>query len=362
MRPGPTQIKKCSDCQNLISAATIASGNTFGAKFWTDGVMHASMSPTTPQVIKCPHCSSIKVLQLLEHVGETEQPREFGFYLNNPEALNQKVNWYEEAKHFEMVNFEELINLLATIKLQPEVERIARFQAWRAGNDARRNSDTTNPLKQVEIRNLERLLSLLNEPHDFSDLVKVEVLRNLGRFDEAESAFIAANFDHKEEDTAKFILELIGLDDAQVCEIIQDDSREWRLRRRKNARIKTKEETIEVDPTGPPILEIKSRDWWFMVLGMFSHDWALIDDLENGTYVAYFMEDSDGMSNYMNPKLKGRVAIVNSIVFPNRNDAEYGLRLMGFDRLEDKPGPWDGEQPCGEFYLIQELASNASDI
>ena len=181
--------------------------------------------------------------------------------------------------------------------------------------------------------------------------MKVEVLRNLGRFDEAETTFIAANFDHKEEDTAKFIMELIGLDDAQVCEITQDDSREWRLRRRKRARVKTEVETIEVDPTGPPVIEIKSRDWWIMVMGMFSHDWALIDDLEDGTSVAYFMEDSDGMPEFMNPKLKGRVAIVNSIAFSNRNDAENGLRLIGFDRLEDKPGPWDGEQPEGIFYL-----------
>lgn len=353
MRPGPKQIKKCSDCQNLISVSTIASGTVFGAKFWTDGAVHTSMLPITPPVIKCPHCSSIKVLQLLEHVGETEQPREFGFYLNNSEALNQKVDWYEDAKHFEMVNFEEVINFLVNKKLPQEVERIVRIQAWRAGNDARRNSDTPNPLKEEEIRNLEQLLSLLDEPHDFSTLVKVEVLRNLGRFGEAETALIAANFDHNEDDTAKFILELIGLNDAQVCEITQDESREWRLRRRILARVKTEENIIEVDPTGPPTLEIKSRDWWIMVMGMFSHDWALIDDLEHGTSVAYFMKDSDNISELVNPELKGRVAIVNSIGFPNRTEAETGLRLMGFYRLEDKPGPWDGKQPEGIFYYDQ---------
>jgi hypothetical protein len=154
-----------------------------------------------------------------------------------------------------------------------------------------------------------------------------------------------------EEDSAQFILELIESSDTQVCEITPDCDREWRILRRKRARMKTEDETIEVDPTGPPVIEIKSRDWWIMVMGMFSHDWALIDDLEDGTSVAYFMEDSDGMSEFMNPELKGRVAIVNSIAFPNRNDAEQGLRLMGFDRLEDKPGPWDGEQPDGVFYV-----------
>jgi hypothetical protein len=63
------------------------------------------------------------------------------------------------------------------------------------------------------------------------------------------------------------------------------------------------------------------------------------------------MKDSDGMDEFFEPKLKGRVAIVKSISFPNRTDAVTGLRLMGFDRLEDKPGPWNGEQPDGAFYL-----------
>jgi hypothetical protein len=349
MRPGPTQIKKCSSCEGLISKSTVASGNTFGAKFWTDGVMHAPMLPVTPQIAKCPHCKSIEVLEQLEVIGETAQPREFGFYLNNPEASAQEIDQLHGAERYEKASFEELINFLASMKLQPEVERIARIQAWRAGNDARRGSDTPYPQVEVEIKNLELLLPLLNKPHDYSALVKVEVLRNLGLLDEAKKFFKESIFDRREENSAQFILELIESGDTQVCEITPKGDREWRILRRKRARVKTEDETIEVDPTGPPVLDIKSRDWWVMVIGMFSHDWALIDDLEDGTSVAYFMEDSDGMSEFMNPKLKGRVAIMNSISFPNRIDAEQGLRLMGF---EEKPGPWDGEQPDGIYYYM----------
>lgn len=350
MRPGPTQIKKCSSCAGLISVSTIASGNTFGAKFWTDGVMNAPMLPITPQVIKCPHCKSIEVLEQLEFIGETPQPREFGFHLNNPEALTQKVDQFQSSERYKKASFEELINFLASIKLQPDVERTARIQVWRAGNDARRGSDTPYPLVEVEIKNLELLLPLLDKPHDYSALVKVEVLRNLGLLDEAQKFFKESIFDRREKNSAQFILELIESGDTQVCEITSEDDREWKILRRKRARVKTEEETIEVDPAGPPVLEIKSRDWWIMVMGMFSHDWALIDDLEDGTSVAYFMEDSDGMSEFIDPKLKGRVAIVNLITFPKRTDAEQGLRIMGFDRLEEKPGPWDGEQPKGIFY------------
>lgn len=354
MRPGPTQIKKCSSCAGLIYVSTIASGNTFGAKFWTDGVMHAPMLPVTPQIAKCPHCASLVILQNLELVEELGFLRPFELHIDEPNEEPFEVKHHHSAKTYELANFLELIKYVTNNKLSSEVERIARIQVWRAGNNARRGSDTPYPLVEVEIKNLELLLPLLDKPHDYSALVKVEVLRNLGLLDEAKKFFKESIFDRREENSAQFILELIESGDTQVCEITPTEDREWRILRRKRARAKTEEENIEVDPTGPPVLEIKSRDWWIMVMGMFSHDWALIDELEDGAFVAYFMEDSDGMSEFMNPKLKGRVPVVNSISFPNQNDAETGLRIMGFDRLEDKPGPWDGEQPDGVFYMSVE--------
>jgi hypothetical protein len=351
MRPGPTQIKKCTSCEGLISQSTVASGNTFGAKFWTDGVMHAPMLPVTPQLAKCPHCASIVFLQNLELVEEREFLRPFELHIDEPNEEPFEVKQHHSAKTYERANFLELIKFVNNNKLSSKVERIARIQAWRSGNDTRRSSDTPGHLANTEITNLEQLLPLLDQPHDYSNLVKVEVLRNLGRFDEASQVFYESDFNRNEEDAAQLILELIESSDTQVCEITREDDREWRILRRKRARDTTEQKTIEVDPTGPPILEIKSRDWWIMVIGMFSHDWALIDDLADGTSIAYFMKDSDGMDEFFEPKLKGRVAVFNSISFPNRVDAEQGLRLMGFDRLEDKPGPWDGVQPDGVFYI-----------
>lgn len=354
MRPGPTQIKKCSSCAGLISVSTIASGNTFGAKFWTDGVMHAPMLPVTPKLAKCPYCASIVFLQNLELLEELGFLRPFEFHIDEPNKEPFEVKQHHSAKKYERANFLELIKFVTNNKLSSEAERIARIQVWREGNDARRASDIPISLIEAEIKNLEQMLPLLDGPHDYSDLVKVEVLRNLGMFDEAKELFKNADFARNEEDSAQFILELIESSDTQICQITPEGDREWRILRRKRARTKTEEVNIEVDPTGPPVLEIKSRDWWIMVMGLFSHDWALIDDLEDGTTVAYFMEDSDGKSEFMNPELKGRVAIINSIAFPNRTDAEIGLRVMGFDRLEDKPGPWDGEQPEGYFYIASE--------
>ena len=52
MRPGPTIIKKCSVCSELIQQHTIRSGNTFyGAIFWTDGKREAPMFPDQPRLV-----------------------------------------------------------------------------------------------------------------------------------------------------------------------------------------------------------------------------------------------------------------------------------------------------------------------
>ena len=46
MLPGPTIIRRCSACGNPIAQGTLASWNTFGARFWTDGKMEAPMKVT----------------------------------------------------------------------------------------------------------------------------------------------------------------------------------------------------------------------------------------------------------------------------------------------------------------------------
>jgi uncharacterized Zn finger protein len=56
MIPGPTVIYECSSCGKHIEQQTIVSGNTFGARFWTDGKVDAPMLPDEPWLVKCQHC------------------------------------------------------------------------------------------------------------------------------------------------------------------------------------------------------------------------------------------------------------------------------------------------------------------
>ena len=72
MIPGSSNILKCSDCTGLIEEPTMASGNTFGARYWTDGWRDAPMMQEGPWLAKCPHCQTPLWLDALEKVGERE--------------------------------------------------------------------------------------------------------------------------------------------------------------------------------------------------------------------------------------------------------------------------------------------------
>jgi hypothetical protein len=69
MLPGPDQIIACPKCQALAKYMTLRSGNTFGARLWTDGKRAAPMLPLPPEVVKCQHCGECYWLEAADKVG-----------------------------------------------------------------------------------------------------------------------------------------------------------------------------------------------------------------------------------------------------------------------------------------------------
>lgn len=61
MIPGPTLVRARPECKALAKHEAIQSGNTFGARWWTDGAMDAPMLPKGNRKLK----SSIIALTLL---------------------------------------------------------------------------------------------------------------------------------------------------------------------------------------------------------------------------------------------------------------------------------------------------------
>lgn len=110
-------------------------------------------------------------------------------------------------------------------------------------------------------------------------------------------------------------------------------------------------------PSGPPLFEIHSADWWVKVLGMLQHNWALIETSNKKTIV-YFFHDLGNQKGYSRQynfyQLKDRSAVIDSLEFECMEDAVLGLNKNGFMRLKDNPGPWEVEQPNKNFYDARE--------
>ncbi len=231
MLPGPTIIFKCPSCNQLLKRRTIASGNTGGAKYWTDGWMSARMLPLTPRLIKCAHCSAVNWLALFEEVDSFEtyfgllaftgQDREIDAKDNSQDlAARAKLDLYKDVLCYETATSDEIFNFADEAALTLEEDLQARVIGWQRGNDLRRNSAAPSPLTNAELRNLQRVVKLMVQLKKDQSLLMAEALRELGRLGEAKELILKITFDGIETNAAKFILELIEAGDTKVRQIL----------------------------------------------------------------------------------------------------------------------------------------------
>lgn len=198
MLPGSTIIRKCSACSKPIEQDTIASGNTFGATFWTDGKCEAPMLPDQPWLIMCPHCYAPLWIDELEDIGEIE-----------PWGENNK---FEDAKPYELPDY---FAILETGTETSEKERYIRLRTWWSGNDIRRYQDNEIEMSIPETLNLTAFAQMLDES-DSNDLVmKSEAMRELACFDEAKT-LLARSVDNNLSQTVEIIKDLVEKRDSYV--------------------------------------------------------------------------------------------------------------------------------------------------
>jgi hypothetical protein len=184
MTPGPTIIRKCSACGRHIAQYTIGSGNTFGARFWTDGKRDAPMLPDQPWLVKCPHCSTLVWIDEQKQVGEIEPwgPR------------GETSERFKDARPASEPTLTEYTAFLSAGVRDEKKERYVRLRTWWAGNDARREGGRPTPMTDIEAANLRSFLTLLNDQEDNDRIMKAEALRELGMFEDAE-ALLATRFE-----------------------------------------------------------------------------------------------------------------------------------------------------------------------
>ena len=345
--PGPTLIKKCNHCEGLMKQRTIASGNTFGARFWTDGKVEARMMPRTPIAIRCPHCKSLLWIEELEEVNEILGPGGWGS--EKPEYDRS----LDALPFFEKLEAADYTTEFGKLTCDKDKESNLRTSYWHLMNDSRRRSNSEIAISSEEYSNLRRLLELLIDTTDGTRILRAEIHRELGEFKASQNE-LDHDFDDRYINAAQTIYLLQEEKNSTVSEIFEDEIfvDAWKYRR--NPQAFQDEPVVEFDPSGPPLFEIKSREWWIKILGMLEHNWALVEQQDDSSVVVYFFHDcgvtKSSIPGYLYRQLKGRCAIIDSLTFKSVLDAEEGLTKNGF-RLQ-KSGERLGarERPHGNFY------------
>jgi len=162
---------------------TLMSGNTFGARVWTDGKQVAPMLPRPPAVVKCRHCGECYWLAEAKKVGTVEPWAGEGRQIDPAWTAAQEVQEPSEEEYY--------LALEKGLAVDSQQERTLRVLAWWRRNDAFRDAPQAQAGSIANApgtcrKNLEALASLLDEVDENDRLMRAEVLRELGEFESAK--------------------------------------------------------------------------------------------------------------------------------------------------------------------------------
>ncbi len=198
MIPGSDSYYNCPNCGHLLSKPNIMSGNTCGAKLYSDGKHIAPMLPEYPNLTKCRKCNTFFWLSKLEEV----QPFRRG--------AEQNSDWlYADRVKFLKIDelFDALKSGIAESKLE---ERIIRMEIWWAYNDRKRNDQELFINENDEMlwkENFKGLMDLLDDSEINDKITAAEIHRNLGNFKECLDIMYSLEEDEINWLKEKFICE-----------------------------------------------------------------------------------------------------------------------------------------------------------
>jgi hypothetical protein len=162
---------------------TPASGNTFGAVVWTDGKVELPMMPMPPQVVQCEGCNNAFWLEDAAEVRLIDATDDSPPHGDATQAADRAVPTVREptpAEYYEAI--------AAGLGAGGRERRLRTLAMWRENEPYRRNADApAAPLSPAAAENLEALVPLLDADETDTVLLKAEVLRELGRFEEAKA-------------------------------------------------------------------------------------------------------------------------------------------------------------------------------
>lgn len=183
MFPAPDRIIACPHCKGLAKYTTIVSGNTFGARVWTDGKRLAPMLPQAPAIVKCRYCTKCYWLSKAKEVGTIDWWGDEGQLVDPAWTAAPDVQEPSEEEYYQALE--------QGLAKKGRQERDLRVLAWWRRNDVFREAsqaeDQGITTQMAKFRkNLESLIRLLDESDETDCLMKAEALRELGEFESAK--------------------------------------------------------------------------------------------------------------------------------------------------------------------------------
>ena len=208
MLQGNTYVRECPHCSGKFTHSSMLSGNTFGAKFWPDGKMDAPMMPEYPAYVGCPHCKGNF------WVEDTKVVKSFG-YNEEREIPDLTLDSNQNPVPYTVPTKKIYLQGLDDLKITKENEVYLRSKLMQLYNDVNRDQKVQQPALEAQIENWKRLLEIL-DPNDTQEkLLRVEIYREMGNFEEAKKVFIG-EFDEEYMDTMDILDKLIKARDSRV--------------------------------------------------------------------------------------------------------------------------------------------------
>ncbi len=189
---GPNYIYECPQCNHLISRGSTTSGNTFGMKLYSDAKRVTPMLQEFPSITKCPKCN---------HIFNIDDLKEIGKYSWGDDVIDQWKN-ADIARSLDI--YDNFTALTKNIAKTDNEELEIRLNIWWLFNDRVRNNENLFNLeddKNLWFDNLNKLFKLLSNEDESDRIIKAEIYRSLGDFDNCMN--IINSLDPKEFDFIK---------------------------------------------------------------------------------------------------------------------------------------------------------------
>lgn len=233
-------VIQCPKCRSSLYRRRLQSFNDFGAMGWSDGYTSIFGLNSVSNLGRCGHCRKVFWLDDADELGilPKESPPISAFsriyhrltgdssgVLERERIWNETPWEWKSAKPAETPDFFDLKTALGDIdSLSPEREVWVRRALWFRGNDHHRLNREGKPhrdqprMSEDEVRqNMQALLALVEQGLDSPLMEKGELLRELGRFDEAVTALSSIDGDFRAQ--AELIAGFARSGDSVVREV-----------------------------------------------------------------------------------------------------------------------------------------------